>query len=88
MEIQRQHLVHPNSIVLTKEESIKYFGDENPVGKSFIVDDKGSYLITGVMKDFPKNSHFRCKFLLSMSTYPISQSDYWLNLPGIQHTLY
>ncbi len=73
-------LVHPNSIVLTEEMSKKYFGNENPVGKSFIVDDKGSYLITGVMKDFPKNSHFRCNFFLSMSTYPISQSNYWLNL--------
>jgi putative ABC transport system permease protein len=73
-------LVHPNSIVLTEEMSKKYFGDEDPVGKSFIVDDKGSYLITGVMKDFPKNSHFRCRFLISMSTYPISQSNYWLNL--------
>jgi len=73
-------LVHPNSIVLTEEMSKKYFGNENPVGKSFIVDDKGSYLITGVMKDFPKNSHFRCSFLLSMSTFPVSKSDYWLNL--------
>ena len=72
-------LVHPNSIVLTEEMSKKYFGDENPVGKSLIVDEKFSYLITGVMKDFPKNSHFRCKFLLSMSTYPITQNDHWLD---------
>ena len=73
-------LTNPNSIVLTEKESKKYFGNDNPVGKSFIVDDNDSYLITGVMKDFPKNSHFRCKFLLSMSTYSISRSDYWLNL--------
>lgn len=73
-------LVHPNSIVLTETMSKKYFGNENPVGKSFIADGKDSYLITGVMKDYPKNSHFRCDFLLSMSTYPISQSNYWLDL--------
>ena len=73
-------LVHPNSIVLTETSSKKYFGDENPVGKSLIVDDKDSYLITGVMKDFPDNSHFSCDILLSMSTYPITQSNYWLDL--------
>ena len=73
-------LVHPNSIVLTETMSKKYFGNENPVGKSLIVDDSGTYLITGVMKDFPENSHFRCNFLVSMSTYPISQRNYWLDL--------
>ena len=73
-------LVHPNSIVFTKTMAKKYFGDENPVGKSIIVDNQGSYLITGVMADYPKNSHFKSDFLLSMSTYPISQSNYWLSL--------
>ncbi len=73
-------LVHPNSIVLTETMSKKYFGNEDPVGKSFIVDDTSSYLVTGVMRDFQKNSHFRCGFLLSMSTYPVSLSNYWLDL--------
>ncbi|MGB8317443.1 MAG: ABC transporter permease, partial [Ignavibacteriaceae bacterium] len=73
-------LVQPNSIVLTETMSKKYFGIEDPVGKSLIVDDTSSYLVTGVMRDFPKNSHFRCNFLLSMSTYPVSQSNYWLDL--------
>ena len=73
-------LVQPNSIVLTETNSKKYFGNEDPVGKSLIVDDTNSYLVTGVMHDYPKNSHFRCGFLLSMSTYPVSQSNYWLDL--------
>ncbi|WP_428654485.1 ABC transporter permease [Runella sp.] len=73
-------LNQPNSIVLTEKTSNRYFGNENPVGKSFLVDGRRSFLITGVMKDFPPKSHFRCDALLSMSTYPEANSNYWLDL--------
>ncbi len=73
-------LVHPKSIVLTETMSKKYFGNQNPVGKSLIADDSNAFMVTGVMKDFPENSHFRCNFLVSMSTYTISQRNYWLDL--------
>ena len=73
-------LKRPNSVVLTESTSKRYFGNENPVGKTLIVDGTGTYLVTGVMKDFPQKSHFRCNFLLSMSTYPITQAQNWLDL--------
>ena len=73
-------LVQPNSIVLTERAANKYFGNENPVGKTFNVDDSTTYLVTGVMENFPDRSHFSCPMLLSMSTMPESRSDYWLNL--------
>lgn len=74
-------LVKPNSIVLTEASSKKYFGDENPVGKIFDVDGGQSiYIITGVMEDFPEKSHFSCAYLVSNSTYPITESQYWLDL--------
>ncbi|MBN1300481.1 MAG: ABC transporter permease [Melioribacteraceae bacterium] len=73
-------LDRPNSIVITETTAEKYFGNENPVGKSFTADDKDSYLITGVMKDFPKKSHFSCRYLLSMSTYTFPENQYWLDL--------
>ena len=72
-------LDNPNSIVLTETSAKRYFGDENPVGKTIIVNNKDSYLVTGLMKDFPKKSHFACDFLVSMSTYPRSESQYWLD---------
>jgi putative ABC transport system permease protein len=72
-------LVNPYSIVLTETAARRYFGDENPLGKTIIVDDKDSYLVTGVMKDFPNKSHFACDFLMSMSTFPQSESQYWLD---------
>ncbi len=72
-------LVQPNSVVITRSTAMKYFGNENALGKQFIVDDTTTYNITGVMEDFPKKSHFSCGFLLSMSTYPQTQSRNWLN---------
>ena len=72
-------LKNPYSVVITEKTAKKYFGNENPLGKTFIVDDTSAYLITGVMKNFPDKSHFRCNFLLSMSTYPITTRNDWLN---------
>ncbi len=69
----------PNSVVLTETSAKKYFGNKNPVGKTIIVDEKDSYLVTGLMKDFPKKSHFSCDFLVSMSTFSRSESQYWLD---------
>jgi putative ABC transport system permease protein len=73
-------LKNPNSIVISETAAAKYFGNENPLGKTFTVDDGGTYLITGVMKDFPRKSHFSCNFLLSMSTYSESVNQDWFNL--------
>ncbi len=76
---EKNSLINPNTIVISETAAKKYFGDINPVGKSFTVDNSGAYLITGVMKDFPKKSHFSCNFLLSMSTYEETTSQDWLS---------
>jgi putative ABC transport system permease protein len=57
-------LTEPHSIVLTRSMSEKYFGDENPVGKSLNVNNKYELTITGVMEDVPMNSHVRWEFLV------------------------
>jgi len=72
-------LVKPNSIVITERAAEKYFGNENPLGKNFIVDGTTTYNITGVMKNFPKKSHFSCNFLLSSSTYRETEGQNWIN---------
>ena len=50
-----------HSIALSETEAKRRFGDANPIGQSLtIVDNTGDvdYRVTGVFKDFPKNSHF------------------------------
>jgi putative ABC transport system permease protein len=61
-------LTAPNSIVLTRSVAQKFFGNENPVGKSLRVENRDNYMITGVMEDVPPNSQFTFNGLISMAT--------------------
>lgn len=47
-----------NSIVLTETMARKYFGNDEPMGKTVeITENKIPLKVTGIMKDFPDNSH-------------------------------
>ncbi|MFW5821454.1 MAG: ABC transporter permease [Bacteroidota bacterium] len=63
-------LVRPNTIVLTESMARKYFGDEDPVGKTLEREGNRNYEITGVMKNIPENSHIRFDALISASSLP------------------
>ncbi|MCK4879115.1 MAG: ABC transporter permease [Bacteroidales bacterium] len=77
----RTCLKEPRSIVLSEEYAKKYFGDEDPIGRTLKIEqDTNVSVITGVMQDFPENSHFHCKMLGSLSTYPESGDALnWVN---------
>ena len=62
-------LQNPNSIVLTLSIANKYFGNEDPLGKTLIVNKDQSYIVTGIMEDVPPNSHFTFDAMVSMSTF-------------------
>ena len=74
-------LAAPYSIVLTESTAQKYFGDEDPMGKTLKGSESagrsnpGDYTVTGVIADLPLNSHFRFNALLSMSTFRKSRPD-------------
>ena len=48
----------PHSIVLSEKLAGKYFGQDNPVGKTITLENKYEFMVTGVMKEIPKNSMF------------------------------
>ena len=58
-------LLAPGHAVLTEECARKYFGDENPMGKVLKIDGATDYVVTGVLKSIPENSHFSFDILLS-----------------------
>ncbi|MBY0436419.1 MAG: ABC transporter permease [Cyclobacteriaceae bacterium] len=66
-------LLKPFSIVLSSSAAQKYFGDEDPLGKtlklhgSFQTHD---YTVTGVMDNFPINSHLDVNILASLNSLP------------------
>jgi putative ABC transport system permease protein len=57
----------PHSIVLTEKLAVKYFGKTNPVGKTLTLENKFQFMVTGVMKDPPKNSMFAFEGVLPYS---------------------
>lgn len=79
-------LVAPYSVVLNETTAKKYFGDEKALGKTLKGSEvsgrsaAGDYTVTGVVKDFPSNSHLKFNTLLSMSTFKQSRPgvfDQW-----------
>lgn len=57
-----------HQIVLSEAAATKYFGKESPVGKQLFLNGKDPATITGVMKNMPRNAHFRTDFLVSLKT--------------------
>jgi ABC-type antimicrobial peptide transport system permease subunit len=68
-------LKEPYSVVLTEKAAHKMFGDEEPMGKSIILNNDKAYTITGVMKDVPTTSHMKFEMLCSISTRDITEND-------------
>ncbi len=65
-------LKSPHSIVLTESYAIKYFGEENPLGKILRLDNFEDFKITGVIRDFPPNTHFPINMLLSFESFYVN----------------
>ncbi len=61
--------VLPNTLVITHEMAEVFFGTENPVGKPLTHQDYGVFTVTGVLKPYKRNTHFRSDVMVSMTTY-------------------
>jgi hypothetical protein len=53
----------PYSVVLTESTAAKYFGQENPVGKTLTVNNTYDVVVTGIMEDVPSNSSLEFELL-------------------------
>jgi putative ABC transport system permease protein len=79
----------PNSMVLSASAARRFFGDDNPIGKTLEV--KHNYVtrnqyvplkITGVMQDYPANSHLQSEYLINMGmlrSLMVTDSTSWFN---------
>ncbi len=64
-------LASPFSIVLTQSIANKYFGEQDPLGKTIRINSifgAADYKVTGLIKDYPENSHIYFNMLGSYST--------------------
>lgn len=70
-------LEQPRSIVITQRKADKYFPNENPVGKTLIVNNEVDkpYTIGGVIEDFKPTSHIQFDFLISTTGLEFWQDE-------------
>ncbi len=70
-----------NNAFISRSTAVKYFGDEDPMGKTFSVDGKVIYTVAGIFEDVPLNSHLKFDILLSyqnlLSIFPPEVRQSW-----------
>ncbi len=76
-------LLAPYTVVITEDIARKYFGDKDPLGQTLKLINDGDYVVTGVIKNIPRNSHFTFDMLTSLQTrYSIDAQEMnsWENM--------
>ena len=89
-------LLKPYSVILTSSAARKYFGNEDPVGKTpqitthkYAATIKNDFLVTGVMPDCPANSSIKFDFLASFDSLPAAKpvTEEWWNASYFSYLL-
>lgn len=75
-------LSEPNTAIITQKTAEKYFGKENPLGKTISLENRIPFKITGVLKNLPANTDQKVEIFLSWPTLKsfngwISSDDAW-----------
>jgi putative ABC transport system permease protein len=71
-------LSEPNTIVITQDEAVKFFGNEDPLNKILYFNKDEQYRVTGIMKNVPANSHFHFGLFASLAGDTDSKEPNWL----------
>jgi putative ABC transport system permease protein len=61
-------LQRPFTMVVSESLAKRYFGNNDPIGKSLKCNGSNEYEITGVFKDVPENTHFKFDALFSFES--------------------
>ncbi|NND32712.1 MAG: hypothetical protein HKN76_08990, partial [Saprospiraceae bacterium] len=84
---RKNALAGKNMVVITEAIALKYFGDDDPVGQTILMNQE-PVQITGVTPPLPSNMHFEFDFLLSMPSNPsVRQFDWsWIWTQMVTYT--
>ncbi|MEO8774562.1 MAG: ABC transporter permease, partial [Gelidibacter sp.] len=69
-----------NSLVMTRTAAENHFGSTNVVGKSLLLNNEDTYIVTGVMEDLPQNSFLKdYSIFMAMAGNVASRENIWGN---------
>ncbi len=71
-------LADPNSIVMTRQLAEKYFGNDDPLGKTVILNHKYPLTVTAVMNDVPENSSMKFDMLMPIQFNITDKADWYM----------
>ena len=77
----------PYTMVITESTAKKYFGNNDPIGKTVKINNGRNYTITGIAKDAPENSQIRFNCVASFSSFYASHSEIWWTANYITYLL-
>ena len=78
----------PNQVVITRSLAEKYFGKEEAVGKTLLLNSSQQpYLVTGVSEDCPSNSQIRFSMVASISSFGPLQEETYSNANFVTYLL-
>jgi putative ABC transport system permease protein len=67
----------PENIVITRSMAEKYFGTEDPLGKSLRLDGEKDYIITGIAENVPDQSQINFDFIIQFNTLVGKDNEEW-----------
>ncbi|MEO5978078.1 MAG: ABC transporter permease [Chryseolinea sp.] len=65
-------------LVITESAAKKYFGDQDPIGKTLILAQGYPVKVVGIAADPPRNSHVRFSMILSLTTWDDVRTGKWI----------
>lgn len=68
-----------NNIVLNESSAQKLFGSTDIIGETIRLDNNENYTVSGVVKDFPKNSNYNFDWLINFEKYKKQKGNEWLD---------
>jgi len=78
-------LSKPDHALLSESIAAKYFGNTDPIGKTFKYNNKKTFTVAGIYKDIPANTHMPATMLLAFirsDEYLRSDPQTWTNVNG------
>ena len=74
-------LLDPHALVITRKVAMKYFNRWNVVGENlFFPEDTLSFKITGVIEDYPSNTHLKLDLIMSFESnrlWHVNLDSWW-----------